>query len=287
MTPTRRFFVGIGAQRSGTTWLSLFLRNHPEVRFSPVKEVRFFDSKHVPEFQGVLRNRLNTRLAARGLARHALAHPVMGARLARHYLGIRRLEDEHYRAFFRLLARDGRLAGEISPSYAALGVDAIRRIEDLLDRPRYVYVLRNPVDRLLSETSFRASRLGKGRVDDEAARRDGLAERLAGSLHLDYAANVARYESVAGPARLHLMFMENLFEPGSQGAALDGLADFLGVRRLAGAPEGRVNASAPLDVPADLRRDLARALARQYRFAEARFGEGLPDAWRRDLDLLG
>ncbi len=40
MLPT---FIGIGAPKSGTTWLYRCLREHPDIFMSPVKETRFFD----------------------------------------------------------------------------------------------------------------------------------------------------------------------------------------------------------------------------------------------------
>ena len=38
-------FLGIGAQKSGTSWLYEVLRRHPEVRFPGVKEVHFWDQQ--------------------------------------------------------------------------------------------------------------------------------------------------------------------------------------------------------------------------------------------------
>ena len=37
------FFVGIGAQKSGTTWLARMLAGHPDVFVTPVKEIHYFD----------------------------------------------------------------------------------------------------------------------------------------------------------------------------------------------------------------------------------------------------
>lgn len=39
-------FLGIGAQRSGTTWLYECLREHPDVFVSPQKEISFFDTHY-------------------------------------------------------------------------------------------------------------------------------------------------------------------------------------------------------------------------------------------------
>jgi hypothetical protein len=39
-------FLGIGAQKSGTTWLFEMLRQHPEVAFPAGKEVHFWDQRN-------------------------------------------------------------------------------------------------------------------------------------------------------------------------------------------------------------------------------------------------
>jgi len=38
-------FLGIGAQKAGTTWLCEMLRNHPDIAFPAGKEVHFWDKK--------------------------------------------------------------------------------------------------------------------------------------------------------------------------------------------------------------------------------------------------
>lgn len=36
-------FIGIGAAKSGTTWLTTVLRQHPEIFLSKVKEIHYFN----------------------------------------------------------------------------------------------------------------------------------------------------------------------------------------------------------------------------------------------------
>src|SRR5689334_3840207 len=38
-----RYFVCIGAQKSGTTWLARVLSHHPDLFVTPVKEIHYFD----------------------------------------------------------------------------------------------------------------------------------------------------------------------------------------------------------------------------------------------------
>lgn len=39
-------FLGIGAQKAGTTWVHAQLARHPQIRFAPVKEVHFWDKEY-------------------------------------------------------------------------------------------------------------------------------------------------------------------------------------------------------------------------------------------------
>jgi len=38
-----RFFLGIGSQKGGTTWLHKILVNHKEIYLPPINELHFFD----------------------------------------------------------------------------------------------------------------------------------------------------------------------------------------------------------------------------------------------------
>ncbi len=99
-------FLGIGAQKSGTTWLYANLRCHPELYLPDNKEVHYLD-------------------------RH-------------YYRGLR-----WYAAHFRNAG--GRLAGEITPAYAAISPERIRFVHAVMPNLRLLFLLRNPVDRAWSQ----------------------------------------------------------------------------------------------------------------------------------------
>ncbi|MDY6993754.1 MAG: sulfotransferase [Pseudomonadota bacterium] len=43
-------FIGIGAQRSGTTWVANVMSLHPEIWVPPLKELHYFDSVSVEHY---------------------------------------------------------------------------------------------------------------------------------------------------------------------------------------------------------------------------------------------
>lgn len=281
-----RFFVGIGAQRSGTTWLAQYLRDHPDVGFSPLKEIRFFDSKYVDSLHGIVYSPLQKKLALRGLLGELYRRPFAVPALAWHLRGIQRHNDASYRAFMEACARGRKIGGEISPSYALLNEAAIKKMDDLLGGPRYFLSLRNPADRLRSEASFRRNRLGADEDIEQSDIAALVARRLEESPHLNFQGTVERYDKVVGPDRFKVYFYEDLFDPERQQAVLDGITGFLGIAPKAGDTGKRINASPKLDHDDEERGLIVKALSGQYRFAEARFGDSLPANWRQDLALL-
>ncbi|HUM93585.1 MAG TPA: sulfotransferase [Candidatus Competibacter sp.] len=97
-------FLGIGAQKAGTTWLYEHASRHPQLAFPLGKEAHFWDRPH----------------DAAAIA-----------------------------AYLKHFQTDG-VAGEITPSYAALPSETVREIYACNPRMRLIYLLRNPMDRAWS-----------------------------------------------------------------------------------------------------------------------------------------
>jgi len=105
-------FLGIGAQKGGTTWLYHQLGRHPQIAFPAGKEVHFW-------------NRCDPAVADRWIA--ALQPPSR-------------------------LTTDGRpiRCGEITPAYATLDPDTIRALQRTCPAIRLFISLRNPLTRAWS-----------------------------------------------------------------------------------------------------------------------------------------
>lgn len=150
MTQGPELFIGIGAQKAGTTWVGKYLSDHAQVGFSPIKELHYFDAMYLPEYFGS-RNEKAWR-TLRDLIDQLEGNPTAEqAELIRCYaLRLEMISDEsRYLDYFRLVARPEHVVvGEITPAYAALDEKAFAQMKRLTGTQKVFIVLRDPVDRL-------------------------------------------------------------------------------------------------------------------------------------------
>ena len=182
-------FLGIGAQKAGTTWLYENLRRHPALWLPPVKELHYLDQKP-PHLSKRLFGKATPMRTAREHLRAQLLAFARGrgdrrelAWAARYCLLPR--SDAWYRSLF---PEDGeRMPGEICPGYARLDAEAVglvqapdaRRARDVsAARPDRSLLV--DVRDALPQAPVRTHRRVLGRRDRGAlhARQDGAARRL-------------------------------------------------------------------------------------------------------------
>lgn len=209
-------FLGIGAQKAGSTWLHVNLRAHPKVWLPPVKELNYFSQVHAARGSGLLgrwfgRGPVGGRYRRLFVAR-ALAD--LRARSARDliwdlrfFLGPR--HDGWYRGLF---PSDGSLlAGEVSPAYATMGAAGVAHVRGMLPDARIVLILRDPIDRAWSQALMRLVKV-EGHEPSRLLRPE--LERYAtgpGPLRLgDYPAILKDWGAAYPPDRLFVGFFDDL-----------------------------------------------------------------------------
>jgi len=99
-------FLGIGAQKAGTTWLYEMLSLNPAIDFPAEKEVHFWNAQ---QGEGI--------------------------------------------AWYDSLFKNGKpehIQGEITPAYALLNLDDIKKIHAHYPHLRLIYIIRNPIERAWS-----------------------------------------------------------------------------------------------------------------------------------------
>jgi hypothetical protein len=216
MKPEVRYFLGVGAQKAGTTWLHDQLARHPQVAVPEDKELHFFDTLY-PSRGGKSRAATMASAALRALDDGDLT------KARRRLQAIERAFNGQRAYLDRLDAArtdETLVAGELTPAYSILTRTAYQEIRTLLNQPRIIFVMRDPIDRLWSGVRFSQRPVERHEELFNQLRflRGGEADRA------DYPATVRLLDEVFGD-RVHYCFYERLFSEES----LRGIARFLGV----------------------------------------------------------
>jgi hypothetical protein len=283
----RTFLLGVGAQKAGTTWLYEYLRDHPQCRMGPVKELGVFHARFRPDlFPRATEVKLDRLQAAldRQRARAREGRPHDGARAFLAQLDSLALEFDldRYMPYFDALAARApgtRLVGDITPEYSALTAEELadirRRAEAAGYRIRVVFLMRDPVERC-----FSAIRMGERNTRQKGGRAGRPAHRrLAREACQDWCAVRTRYERTIGaletvfaPEEIFYGFYESFISK----PEVARFCDFAGIDRHPPQLDRRANASprAAEPDPGDIA-TVREFYDETYRFCAERFGPGL------------
>jgi hypothetical protein len=285
-------FFCIGAQKAGTTWLHDYLSRSPEVHFSRVKELHYFDVRARRHLQA-LPERIKAihRLADR-LDPHkprlnkALVDQLRdAAELLSIHTGPDQGEHRHDPYLDYLLK--GRttqpVVGDITPSYAMLSREHFAEMAEI-GQARFLFILRDPVSRMWSQVRMRVSANAKEDLDPEEMLRR-CSDRVRGLENIEvgpltgragYLRTITELEAAVPAERILHVFYEELFT----GPATARICDFLGIPHIPPETSNRVNEGTPIALPDDIRAILRRALDAEYEGIRARFGARVPASWQ-------
>jgi hypothetical protein len=266
-------FLVIGAQRAGTTWLHRVLRQHPALWLPPVKELHYFDRLDIK--RTILSPKERRRV---GLKRLASLDPWLIS------YWFRKRDDDWYASLFRGAQARGLITGEITPAYATLGEELLRRIHRLNEKMKLVFVMRDPVDRVWSAVN-NAAKKGVGDASTveksiERARESGAVARSA------YADTIKRLEAVFPASQIHYCFFDDLRDRPK--ALTSDVLTFLGVEPVPLQLPKAVNiAAGSKPIPLEFSREMAGDYLSMVQQLCRRF-QGPPHKWRaRYENLLG
>ena len=278
--PRKPDFLGIGAQKAGTTWLSQMLGQHPDIWTPPFKEVQFFNHRFIEEHREWLpwhfnRTKKNIRQSWADRGREMPAHLTdYLERLTRGEM----FTNHWYKRVFAP-APAGALAMDVTPEYSTLPDEGVDFIEKFLPKAKFVYVLRHPVDRAISQMRMNMRRLNRkpATLDDWMAEAEDPVLMDRG----DYATYVPRWQARFGPDRLLILpFGQIAADP--QGL-LQRVESFLGLEphgHYRGAEKKVFASEDGPSVPPEARARLREKLEPQFAFLNAHFGPEFARACR-------
>ena len=294
-----RMFFCIGAHMAGTDWLDVLLRQSPQCHFSKTKELHYFDVlggvadqvyQHRVTLAATFMGRLRPEL---GPANRPVLQAIdqLTAQLAIHS-GPTRGPARHaaYLEYLLTGRQDQPVICDITPTYALLDSPMFDEMADL-GQARFLFILRDPVDRLwaqicmtvavqkLQPAAHEAACIAHGWGLITSGRLAALAPADQAMARADYARTITALEAAVPADRVRYLFTEQLFTQGSA----DAICAFLGIAPGLALPpypaDADTAASKPV-LPQALAQALHAALYPQYRFAQTRFGTALPPLWQ-------
>ena len=271
------FLVGLGAQKAGSTWMARYLGTHPDVYVPRLKELHYFDAVYMRRLSEHVPNRM-IRLAKEVSDLIDEGGRISRKKLERLQAVIDRLQmtadrKYHYLKFFEDRVTDEKVFCDITPAYAILDVDGYEAILRTHPDVRFVFIMRDPVERFWS-----AVRMGVRKIDgfQPYARFLEMLESEENVRRTDYKRTILELEKVVSPDRIKYFFFENLF---TAEAALQ-LTDFIGVKSWPATFDKVVNPGEKMPMDPKHFEAALQKFRHVYEFVFERFGDLTPARWR-------
>jgi len=170
----KKFVIGIGSQRAGSTLLHKILDECSEIFMHPLKELHYYDTLYGVRQQSILKE-FSKRQLDRELDKiiSSVSHHFIDKRYrcylrANKILLNKEIADVDYFDLYRPFLAEANILGEITPEYMLLPDSAVARMRtDLGASTKIILIGRDPVDRFLS--SFKLLKSYGGGVHDSSA----------------------------------------------------------------------------------------------------------------------
>lgn len=232
-------FIGVGPEKTGTTWIDRQLRQHADVWLPPIKEMRYFwEKEHFPGESSLARLNIKgswhrEQYAAR--LKSLFRHPIGTVQAGRdqlfwdlRYIFLRH-DDRWYLSCFQ--NHGEKISGEISPQYFFLPSSQISQIAQLLPHCKILITLRRPIDWVWS---FAKMNTKSGFLQEEYGDLDAYIENKISNCSFSQA--VTNWRDAYGDSQVLILFYENLCsDPWSY---YERICEFLGI-----APETAVRST--------------------------------------------
>lgn len=249
----KNLFLGVGAMKSGTTWLYDVLRRHPQIYFSYEKEIHYFAHTNT--------SHINLNDAAR-IQRMKNAMENIDPKRARPQLVRQKLlwysnyvsspmNDMWYANLFSMRGEQ-KYCADFSNLHCHLDADGWDHVKAVAENLKVLYLMRHPIDRLWSHIRFHLH--VTGRFDELQSWKEDDYLRFAAQPFIwpngQFASTVQRLRENLTPDQLKIGYLEDVQK--DIPAWLAQLEDFLELRHFqfpAEVVNRRVNESPPLKMP--------------------------------------
>lgn len=223
----RTFILGVGAQKSGTTWLSKQLGNAQNYVPGLMKEYHVFDTLHLG---GAHQEESKILKKLKNFSRDFDDDELY--RRCNIVKSFYESTENYYNFFDEILAENNSVTADITPIYAGLSNDVFLEIRKQFElrgiKVKIIFFMREPITRIESAVKMGLRREGILRKVDSAFVLNKITEQLnspADMLRANYPVTSMKLESAFPTEDIFYGFYETLFSVNEQTR----LAHFLGL----------------------------------------------------------
>lgn len=214
-------FLGVGAHKSGTTWLHDNLSTHPEIWLPDFKELHYFDQVEFGALDGHTFRRINWFMNKVESVSNPDKYPPSIAKLKSLSWASKfaltpndQRNDSWYKSLFNEVQEP--VCGEITPAYALLSKETLTKIKNINPNVKIIYFMRNPIFRTWSSYRFdvltKKSGVKNQNVSDGYSFEEfkSYTKRKAVIERSDYISTIERLESVFDKRQILYLFFDDL-----------------------------------------------------------------------------
>lgn len=156
-------FLCIGAQKAGTSWVFSQFVKHPDIWMPPIKELHFFDHLYVEENRVWTTKHIRSGVLS-GLTNHINKKGQPDWSYMKYLVDMAAdqlfTEAWYSRCYDHPKAKE-KICGDITPAYSTIPQEGIEYVNKLLPNVKIFYIIRDPVDRALSQLRMNVERRQK------------------------------------------------------------------------------------------------------------------------------
>jgi len=272
----------VGAQKTGTTWLHAQLKDHPQIGFSHVKEVHYFNTIHNGSILLTTRKveHIKNLIENNRFALEKYLSDLSGGREVNK--GIHKLlspvDDDWY---IDLLNTNKVYAADFTPEYALLPKAGFDNIKAVSKNQKIIFIMRDPLERALSAIQYFYKTTGRD-INTESN------ENIINVAKKDFILNMSQYEKTIKNLNesfdvkdVLFLFYENIME--SKKDSIDQVVEFLKIDSI-NIPEKdlnkRVNKSEKYIFNDEVINYLYENLKNTYEYINKHFSN-VPETWKK------
>ncbi len=270
----KTMFIGIGAQKTGTTWLADYLDQHPQVCISPVKELHYFDTKYLKtNFDKMFVRDLHKYTAK--ITNRNSEFPIKISQLL-----LKRLEmknDQDYMNFFSDLVDKEEIFGEITPAYSMLDSNGFKAIKEIHPHVKFIFIMRYPIDRYWSQLRY------EKKFDQSFQPLENFTKMLNDDkflLRTDYKRTIESLKNVINDKDILYLFYEDLFSIEKGEKTVRRITDFLEIDYIKPDFGKSINATKQVALNDDLKNLALDKFRYIVEFVDQFFNGNIPKNWK-------